>query len=132
MILEIVLAEDDEEEGAPVAIVVGWFLQGNGNQNLDVDDGDRLRVQGGVGGFLVGEIPIACLSSMVSGLVREVLGPQRWRRHWASLLAPWRHWAPEELQQENHQVVPLLAGELFVVEHGVGVCTSVSSISSSY
>ena len=98
MRLEVVLAEDDEEEGAPAAIVVGRFLQGNGNQNLDVDDGDRLRVQGGVGGFLVGEIPIVCLSSMVSGLVREALGPQQWRRHWASLLAPWRHWEPEELQ----------------------------------
>ena len=44
VILEIVLAEDDEEEGVLVAIVVGWLLQGHENQDLDVDDGDGLRV----------------------------------------------------------------------------------------
>lgn len=45
VIRQRVLAEGDEEEAAPAREVGGSDVEGDGNQGLDVEDGDDLRVE---------------------------------------------------------------------------------------
>jgi hypothetical protein len=46
-----VLAEDDEEDLAPPIVVVGDAIEGDGDQHLDVDDGEGMGVNRGVLGL---------------------------------------------------------------------------------
>jgi hypothetical protein len=55
VVLEVVLAEHDEEHGGPAAIVVGRLLQRHRDEDLDVEDGVRLAVECGVRGLLGGQ-----------------------------------------------------------------------------
>jgi hypothetical protein len=45
--LQVVLAEDDQEQRLPPAVVVGRLVEHDGDGALDVVEGDRRGVKGG-------------------------------------------------------------------------------------
>lgn len=80
---EGVLPEDDEEVLAPPIVVVGGTIQRDGDEHLDVDDGEGLGMHGGVLGLkgVKGSIAISLglgggltLKALLLGLVLAALG----------------------------------------------------------
>ena len=52
MVRQSILAEDDEDEAAPLGIVVGGEVEGDGDEGTDVEDGDSLYMKRRCGGLL--------------------------------------------------------------------------------
>jgi hypothetical protein len=71
MVGEGVLPKDDEEQLAPAIIIVGGAVEGDGNQHLDVDDRDGLRVDGGVLGLKSVEFGLAAEALSLGALAAE-------------------------------------------------------------